>query len=108
MPQNNRRQWHVHNRNTTLVFKERTKYQKIYEVFQCCAGKPFSRFHRHRIAKDRAEGKKAILEKFLNENPNYCSIKTQKMKDDIALQNYDIMLGERPKIEMNSFYGKIV
>ena len=85
---------------------------KIYEVFESCAGKPFDSYMTD-VVEDRKKGDKAQAEKlFLStqlENALECDDpSTTTLKNKINVCDEIIMLGNRAKVDMNSFYGKLL
>ena len=85
---------------------------KIYEVFESCAGKPFDSYMTD-VVEDRKKGDKAQAEKPLLstqlENALECDeSSTTMLKNRINVCDEIIMLGNRAKVDMNSFYGKLL
>ena len=85
---------------------------KIYEVFESCAGKPFDAYI-SKVVEDRKQGDKALMDKqtllqHLKDNPNTPQVSVASIKRRISLCDEAIMLGNRAKVDMNSFYGKLL
>ena len=92
--------------------KKGLRVTRIYEVFESCVGKPFKTYIdsvvQDRINKDKAEKTLAVLEQLVQNDDFSESADCEQIKSKIADLKETIMIGERSKVDMNSFYGKML
>jgi hypothetical protein len=96
----------------------------VYEVFETIAGRPFKNYMdeivQARIGKDKAQSQIKILRNELHQKVSQIKHtkdghdKKEKIRDMYCIKkkivslNDDVLLGDRAKINMNAFYGKML